>query len=54
MDSVPLTHADGICASIGDWRKGTCTAHSVTVDIPFAIAATSYTIVTFSSMRTAA
>ena len=38
MDSVPLTHADGTCASVGDWRKGACTAHPVTVDIPFAIA----------------
>jgi FtsP/CotA-like multicopper oxidase with cupredoxin domain len=38
MDSVPLTHADGVCASVDDWRKGACTDHPVTVDIPFAIA----------------
>ena len=38
LDSVPLTHADGICASVDDWRKGACTAHPVTVDIPFAVA----------------
>jgi L-ascorbate oxidase len=38
LDSVPLAHADGICASVDDWRKGACTAHPVTVDIPFAIA----------------
>ncbi len=38
MDSVPLTHADGVCASVADWRKGACTAYPVTVDIPFAIA----------------
>ena len=38
MDSVPLTHTDGVCASVADWRKGACTAYPVTVDIPFAIA----------------
>jgi L-ascorbate oxidase len=38
LDRVPLAHADGICASVDDWRKGACTAHPVTVDIPFAIA----------------
>jgi L-ascorbate oxidase len=38
MDSVPLTQADGVCASVDDWRNGACKAHRVTVDIPFAIA----------------
>ena len=39
MDSVPLLRADGDgCASVADWRKGLCTAHPATVDIPFAIA----------------
>jgi L-ascorbate oxidase len=38
MDSVPLAHADGICASLSDWRKGACKAYPATVDIPFAIA----------------
>jgi L-ascorbate oxidase len=38
LDSVPLAHADGICASVDDWRNGACTAHPVTVDIPFAVA----------------
>jgi FtsP/CotA-like multicopper oxidase with cupredoxin domain len=38
-DNVPLLHATGgTCASVDDWRNGVCTAHPVTVDIPFAIA----------------
>jgi hypothetical protein len=39
LDSVPLLHADGAgCASVSDWRKGLCTVHPATVEIPFAIA----------------
>lgn len=38
LDSVPLVHADGVCTSVDDWRKGTCIAHPATVDIPFAVA----------------
>jgi hypothetical protein len=37
-DNIPLQHADGVCSSVADWRKGACTAHPVAVDIPFAIA----------------
>ncbi|SFK12029.1 multicopper oxidase family protein [Methylocapsa palsarum] len=37
-DNIPLQHADGVCNSVADWRNGACTAHPVTVDIPFAIA----------------
>ena len=38
MDSLPLVHADGLCASVDDWRNGVCTAHPATVEISFAIA----------------
>ena len=37
-DNIPLQHADGTCVTVDDWRKGTCTAHPIVVDIPFAIA----------------
>jgi FtsP/CotA-like multicopper oxidase with cupredoxin domain len=37
-DNVPLQHADGVCNFVADWRNGACTAHPVTVDIPFSIA----------------
>jgi FtsP/CotA-like multicopper oxidase with cupredoxin domain len=37
MDSLPLVHADGFCASVDDWRNGTCTAHPATVEISFAV-----------------
>ncbi len=38
MDSVPLTHTDGACLTVQDWRNGACTAHPVRVEIPFSIA----------------
>lgn len=38
MDSVPLPYADGRCLTVQDWRNGACTAHIVTVEIPFAVA----------------
>jgi L-ascorbate oxidase len=38
MDSLPLLHADGFCASVADWRNGVCTAHAATVQITFSIA----------------
>jgi plastocyanin len=38
MDSLPLVHADGTCASVADWRSGACTAHPATIEIQFAIA----------------
>jgi L-ascorbate oxidase len=38
MDSVPLVHADGVCASIGDWRSGGCTTHPTTIEISFTVA----------------
>lgn len=38
MDSLPLLHADGYCASVADWRSGACTAHVATVEITFSIA----------------
>jgi hypothetical protein len=37
-DNVPVRHADGTCNSVADWRAGRCTAHPVTVEIPFAVA----------------
>ncbi len=37
-DNVPLQHADGTCNSVDDWRNGVCTAHPVTVEIPFTVA----------------
>ena len=37
MDSLPLVHADGFCASVDDWRRGMCTAHPATVEISFAV-----------------
>jgi L-ascorbate oxidase len=38
MDSLPLIHADGDCATVADWRRGACTAHPATIEIHFAIA----------------
>jgi len=38
LDNVPLEHADGTCNTVDDWRKGVCTTHPSTVEIPFAIA----------------
>jgi len=38
MDSLPLQHADGTCNSVDDWRRGACTAHAATTEIPFTIA----------------
>lgn len=42
MDNVPLLHADSPtdegCADVDTWRRGECTAHPATVEIPFAIA----------------
>jgi len=38
MDSLPLSHAEGRCSSVADWRAGSCTAHPAMVDITFAIA----------------
>jgi FtsP/CotA-like multicopper oxidase with cupredoxin domain len=38
IDSVPLVHADGTCASVADWRRGACKTRLAVVDIPFAIA----------------
>jgi FtsP/CotA-like multicopper oxidase with cupredoxin domain len=47
LDNVPLPHADGACGTnppadlsnpIADWRAGLCTAHPITVEIPFAVA----------------
>jgi L-ascorbate oxidase len=38
MDSLPLLHADGYCASVADWRNGACIAHVATVQITFSIA----------------
>jgi FtsP/CotA-like multicopper oxidase with cupredoxin domain len=36
MDSVPVPHGNDSCdASIATWKNGTCTAHPVTVSIPF-------------------
>ena len=37
-DNVPVRHADGTCDSVADWRNGLCTAHPVTVEIPFTVA----------------
>jgi FtsP/CotA-like multicopper oxidase with cupredoxin domain len=37
-DNVPVKHADGTCVTVADWRQHRCTAHPVTVEIPFAIA----------------
>ena len=38
IDSLPLPHADGECGSVDNWRRGACTAHVATVQIPFTIA----------------
>ena len=47
LDNIPLPHAEGSCGNnppqdlsnpIADWRAGICTAHPVTVEIPFAVA----------------
>jgi len=38
MDSLPLQHADGTCNSVDEWRRGACTAHVATIEIPFTIA----------------
>jgi FtsP/CotA-like multicopper oxidase with cupredoxin domain len=38
MDSLPLLHAEGMCASVSDWRAGSCTAYPATVEITFAVA----------------
>ena len=38
MDSLPLIHADGVCATVDDWRSGACTAHPATVEISFTVA----------------
>jgi FtsP/CotA-like multicopper oxidase with cupredoxin domain len=37
-DNVPVRHADGTCLTVKDWRKGRCTAHPVSVEIPFTVA----------------
>lgn len=37
-DNIPLEHADGDCDGVASWRNGACTAHPVTVEIPFTIA----------------
>jgi FtsP/CotA-like multicopper oxidase with cupredoxin domain len=36
-DNVPIRHATGTCNSVDDWRQGRCTAHPVTVEIPFTV-----------------
>jgi FtsP/CotA-like multicopper oxidase with cupredoxin domain len=36
-DNVPVRHASGTCNSVDDWRQGRCTAHPVTVEIPFTV-----------------
>jgi plastocyanin len=38
MDSVPLRHADGFCATVADWRNGLCTTYAPTVEVTFSIA----------------
>jgi L-ascorbate oxidase len=38
MDSLPLIHADGYCATVADWRNGLCVAHAATVQITFPVA----------------
>jgi FtsP/CotA-like multicopper oxidase with cupredoxin domain len=47
LDNLPLVHADGACGNnppddvtnpIANWRAGLCTAHTMTVEIPFTIA----------------
>jgi L-ascorbate oxidase len=38
MDSLPLRHADGYCATVMDWRSGACTAYPATVEISFVVA----------------
>jgi L-ascorbate oxidase len=38
MDSLPLRHADGYCATVADWRKGACQTYPSTVDITFTVA----------------
>ena len=38
MDSLPLRHADGYCATVMDWRGGACTAYPATIEISFVVA----------------
>jgi FtsP/CotA-like multicopper oxidase with cupredoxin domain len=38
LDNVPLSHADGVCNSVQDWRNAACTAHPAVVEIPFTVA----------------
>jgi FtsP/CotA-like multicopper oxidase with cupredoxin domain len=38
MDSLPLRHADGYCATVMDWRNGACTVYAATVEISFVVA----------------
>lgn len=38
MDSLPLRHADGLCATVADWRNGLCTTYAPTVEVTFSIA----------------
>jgi plastocyanin len=37
-DNVPVRYADGFCFSVQDWRNGQCTAHPVTIEVPFTVA----------------
>ena len=37
MDSSPLADAPGSCASVDDWRRGTCRRHPAMVQISFAL-----------------
>jgi len=38
VDSVPLLHAEGACASVADWRSGACAVQPAVVEITFSIA----------------
>ena len=38
MDSLPLRHADGLCQTVADWRRGACQTHVPTVEITFTVA----------------
>src|ERR1700722_10994657 len=38
MDSLPLRHADGYCATVMDWRGGACVGCPATVEISFVVA----------------
>ena len=38
MDSLPLLHADGVCASVSAWRSGACTTRPATIQISFEVA----------------